>query len=602
MQLSTGSYETQVKVFLILVVAFLVTANLVTISFLVRSQSLLEDEARARVLSSTVSLAREAETQHLGRQLAEALPGAAAVVSSRLSRLGGAYGMTAADVVDANGRVTASSQPWREGVVEPLGDTLGGADLASLRAGRGVVISGAEASAPIVSLVPVSAEGAGGPFYLRVTYASAAMETISERIRVLTWAQGIGGSIVLLLVLMFTRFVLKPYRELKAAAAALEPTGEPAGPADDPAFLVASFRGVIEKMRSVEAELERMRRGPSSAGSQESFLAGLSSGVLILDEEARIAALNPAGEKVLGRRAADVAGRDAREVLAASPELVALLDDAVKRGKGHAREMVPYRREGGRVVHLGVTVSSPPGEGGGALCLFSDLTEIRSLQERVLFKENLARVGEISAGIAHEFRNGLATILGYARLEARREDGSAENALAIVREVQSMERMVSEFLRYAAPSRIEKAECDLRDLIEEIAREVKRSGEADVEIAVRGVWPAKIQADEALLRQAFHNLIRNAVEAALEGDEPRRVTVSSQIVEEGVAVEVADTGPGFPAEVLDKAFTPFVTTKVRGTGLGLAMAQKVVIGHDGTLEAGNTPGAGGRVRATLPLA
>jgi signal transduction histidine kinase len=263
--------------------------------------------------------------------------------------------------------------------------------------------------------------------------------------------------------------------------------------------------------------------------------------------------------------------------------------------------MVAHKLAGGRTVHLGVTTSSPPGGAGGALCLFSDLTEIRSVQARVLLKENLARLGELSAGIAHEFRNSLSTILGYARLVSRENAGSSEHAQAVIREVQTMDRLVAEFLRYAGPARLQKSDVDLREMLAEIAAEVRRGEGSPVEISLGGEWPPRIHADEALLRQAFHNLIRNGVEAARAGPPPRKVSVSGRTGRGAVTIDLIDSGPGFPPEILSKLFTPFVTTKERGTGLGMALAQKVIVSHDGGIEAGNREEGGGRVTATLPL-
>ncbi len=601
MQLVVRGYETQVKVFLLLVVLFLVTANLVTVTFLTVSEDLLLEEARARVVAATQSLARQAATEGLAASALGGRPGEAARAGSRLSVLGRSHGASVAEIVDLSGRVLASSQSWRLGMTETFDSVLDPAGLSALMAGRPAVAAGGAQDALTHVFAPLAPEPSGGPSYLRAGYALAAAGAITRQVRFLTWAQAVGGTIVLVMVLLFTRFVLKPYRMLREAAADL-----PAGPAadwgpDDPAFLVASFRGVVDKMKSMESELERMKSGGSHGTAQESLLASLSSGILILDGEGRVAALNPAGESILGLPAPDVLGRKTHEIFAGSPEFASLLEGAARYGRGCSREVVAHRLPGGRSVHLGVTASGPPGGGTGALCLFSDLTEIRGLQARVLLKENLARVGELSAGIAHEFRNSLATILGYARLAAREEPEGSGNAQAIIREVKSMERVVDEFLRYAGPARLQKSDCDLRSIIQEVSREVVRGAGEEVAVSVEGDWPDSVRCDEILVRQAFHNLLRNAVEAALAGTAPRKVTATGRVDAGGVSVTVSDTGPGFSEDVLGRLFTPFVTTKDRGTGLGMALAQKIVVSHDGSIEAANQEGGGARITVTLPL-
>jgi signal transduction histidine kinase len=233
-------------------------------------------------------------------------------------------------------------------------------------------------------------------------------------------------------------------------------------------------------------------------------------------------------------------------------------------------------------------------------------------------KENLAGLGEMSAGIAHEFRNSLATILGYARLIGRRAvtvggarsratEGSADcghvdHAGAIVREVESIGRVVEDFLRYARPAALHASQWDPRAVMAEVAAEAARDSERPgVTIAIGGEWPGTIRADEGLLRQAFGNLLRNALEAI--PSESGLITVTGVLEEGGVQlrIEVADSGIGIPSEVLARLFTPFVTTKQRGTGLGLALAQKAIVSHDGAITARNAESGGACFTVTLPV-
>ncbi len=598
MQVSVSGYETRVKIFMILVVLFLATANFVTVRSLVVTEARLGEEARARVLAASASMAAQAGAEGALTHLLEGSAGAAARAAADLYRYGRVHGASVVEILDPDGKVLASSQTWRLGMVEPLGALIRRSDR-ELASGHAVL--GDPAGEITVALVRLKGLEGEGRHYLRAAFVLEAVGEVSRQIRLLAWVQGVGGSLVLVMVLLFTRWVLRPYRELRAAAMGVEQPPETRSASDDPGFLIASFRGVIDKMRSLEGELERMRAGASWPGGQDALLASLSSGVLILGEAGEVAALNPAGEAILGMSASELLGKPVAEALGPSPDLVGLLEEALRHGRGRARQVVAHRRPGGRSVHLGITVSGPPGGGGGALCLFSDLTEIRTVQDRVALKENLARLGQLSAGIAHEFRNSLATILGYARLAGREAGNSGENAGAIIREVQAMERVVTEFLRYAAPARMQRGECALGELIRSIAGEVSREGEPGIEIAVGGEWPESIMADEPLLRQAFHNLIRNAAESARGSASPGKVTVRSRVEAGSVSIEVADNGPGFAPEVLEKLFTPFVTTKELGTGLGMALAQKAIVSHDGSIEAENGPEGGGLVRVILPL-
>jgi len=380
------------------------------------------------------------------------------------------------------------------------------------------------------------------------------------------------------------------------------------GSLDDPEDLISSFTGVIEKLEEQSSELERMRtaaRGEPTALTEE-LLEGLTSGVIIIGSGGRITALNRAGEVILALSREEAVGHDYRRVFAGATGLLSLLEDGVIAARPHAREVVAYERPGA-TAHLGVTVSTiPPGPsgGGGVFCLFSDLTEIRGLQERVRVKENLAGLGVLSAGIAHEFRNSLGAILGYARLIGR-PDATAgareEHAGAIVREVRSIGRTVDDFLRYARPVSLSASSWDPEAVVGDVAREILLGlSRPDVAIAVGGEWPDRIEADEPLVRQAIGNLLRNAVEATPHGG--GRVTVTGAIEEGGetLRIEIADSGAGIPTELLPRLFTPFVTTKEQGTGLGLALAQKAIVSHDGAIAAENAPGGGARFTVRLP--
>ncbi len=614
-------YESQVKIFLVLLLLFLGAAGVVGLNALYRTRALLLDEAEGRITSSSRAVQRELEGAGID----------AGMQGPRLKELARAWSIASLEVHDARGKVVASTEPWRVGVVDPVA-------AEALRSASGTLASGGAvirepAPSPrdteygpdrgeVVVLLALRGGAAGQALLLKAGHDVMGVRTVARQIRALAWIQAVAGLVVLGLALLFVRWVLRPYRALKDAAAQLEaPRAEAAaGPIDDPQELVLSFRSVIEKLKKQERELDRMRAPAAASGPgglSRELLDGLTSGVLIVAGGGAIRALNPAGESILGLARGAIVGHDYRAAFAASPALLAILRDGVEAGRTHSREVVTYEGRSGQAMYLGVTVSTipeaPDRGGGGAFCLFSDLTEIRGLQERVRLKENLAGLGEMSAGIAHEFRNSLATILGYARLIGREAEAGAaagaacearhaDNAAAIVREVEAIGRTVNDFLRYARPTSLQPSEWDPRAAMTDLAREVARdSGKSGVEVVIGGEWPASIRADEPLLRQAFQNLLRNAVEA-IPGDSGLVTVVASQDrAGRLLRVEVADSGTGIPPDVLPRLFTPFVTTKDHGTGLGLALAQKAIVSHDGAITADNADGGGARFVVTLPL-
>ena len=260
-------------------------------------------------------------------------------------------------------------------------------------------------------------------------------------------------------------------------------------------------------------------------------------------------------------------------------------------------------------MHLGVTVSPLLDEQGalqGAVCLFSDLTAVVDLEEQLRLKDSLARLGELTAGLAHEFRNGLATIHGYARLidPAQVPAPYAAYVQGIRDETDALGRVVTNFLNFARPAQLTLvAGRDGRaGRHAPWTRSARRSRRAGGTATVAGQF-ATVDGDEVLLRQAVSNLLRNAVEACAGRSEPPRVRVDGAIdhVQQLLRVVVADNGPGVDPAIREKIFQPFFTTKEHGTGLGLSLVQKIVVTHNGRMTLASSEAGGAAFQMALPL-
>jgi PAS domain S-box-containing protein len=377
------------------------------------------------------------------------------------------------------------------------------------------------------------------------------------------------------------------------------------------AFMAASMQGVIQQLREQEKELERLHRIEKERAEQterlgEEVTRNMPAGLLVVNATGIISSSNPAAEHVLGIRG--LGFRRYSEALGASSELTRLIAECLASGKIFRREEVEHLPPAGDTRHLGVTISPiRRGEGkiSGAICLLTDLTELAALQQRMQLKENLAALGELSAGIAHEFKNALATISGYAQLI--QSESSVTEALEyagrILEQTRSITHMVTEFLKYARPLEIPDERVSLQTMVERVVSEV---GEAlpQVEIRWEGTF-GDAGGDEGLLRQALLNLARNAAEACAITAGGGRVVVRGDIVHGEEAgfqrISVCDNGPGIPASVLPKLFRPFFTTKAKGTGLGLAVVQKIIVQHGGQVEVRNQPEGGAQFIVTLPV-
>jgi signal transduction histidine kinase len=395
------------------------------------------------------------------------------------------------------------------------------------------------------------------------------------------------------------------------------------------AFMTASMHGVIEKLRAQEKELARLHllaqeRARESERLTEEVTRNMPTGLLLVNATGAISSTNPAAEEALGAR--PMRYRSYKEILGPDSDLTRMLSACLTDGEMFRRSEVEHMTPEGEVRRLGVTISpiyrtkvpakatgpsarnaatSSGAKVSGALCLMSDLTELAALQKQIRWKENLAALGEMSAGIAHEFKNALATISGYAQMihsEAKPGD-IRESSERILDQTRALTHVVTEFLRFAKPLEISYETVAMQPLVERVAEELQEAT-PQCQVECEGSF-VELPGDEALLRQALVNLTRNAAEAARAGGGPPRVKVSGTMEELGgkrwQRICVSDNGPGIPEGDLPKIFLPFYTTKSEGTGLGLAVVQKVALQHGGSIEARNRPEGGADFILWLPL-
>jgi signal transduction histidine kinase len=427
------------------------------------------------------------------------------------------------------------------------------------------------------------------------------------------------------------RGLLRPYSQLvgEAKRAPVEHSGVNQNEAE---FVLETFQNVIAQLQSQQQELQRLTEQASErADSAERFsdriVASMPTGLIAFDSSGHATVINgPA--RTLFKTEANTPGEHYRAIFAAVPALAEMVETCLATGRLFRREEIESVNGSAQPKRLGATVAPiDPAESGarGALCLLTDITEVTRLREQVALKRNLESLGEMSAGLAHEFKNAMAALHGYAQfLQSIDHDERGQAAAAgLLQEVRSLSDMSTAFLNFARPQPLQLEDVPLDELIRECARELKLLfEERRVELIInagaqtRGTSPTgregssegadsiEIQGDARMLRQALLNLLRNAAEAIEEEKTERRVTVNlSTQTERGqpwATISIRDTGHGVPEADLQRIFIPFFTTKSQGHGVGLALAHRVITEHGGTLTVANAAGGGALFTIRLP--
>jgi len=351
-------------------------------------------------------------------------------------------------------------------------------------------------------------------------------------------------------------------------------------------------------------------------GFYRDMVWNLRNGVVAITRDGRLAVMNEIAYRALGLkpRASDI-GRPFAEVLKDVPDVLRVVAGAFEVSHLPNRAEMRLRKTGKVIGYTLSLVKDARGRAVGATLFFKDLTRVEQLEERERLRDRLAALGEMAAAIAHEVKNPLAGIEVMAGILKRQlpESQDAQNILAdIIKEAKMANVIVQEVLAFVRPIRLELENVSVADVISDaisMAESHERRGGAQVIVdAPESLRP--IQGDPHQLRQIFTNLVTNAFEAMNGSGEVQITAVAVDGDEDAagehgtgptVIITVADNGPGIPADVMDRIFSPFFTTKPQGSGLGLAIVRKIVDAHDGRIDVSQRAGGGTVFRVTLPV-
>ncbi|SOD40611.1 Signal transduction histidine kinase involved in nitrogen fixation and metabolism regulation [Nitrosovibrio sp. Nv4] len=383
---------------------------------------------------------------------------------------------------------------------------------------------------------------------------------------------------------------------------------------DELGVLTESFNLMTQQLEEARTTAQHHQQEVESARAYlENVLANLSSGVLVFDEGLRVRTANLSAEQILKVPLSGLEGLTIEECAAREPQLdsfkAEILEGFHSGKEGEWQCQLERSRDGANQVLLLRGTRLPDVSGGGGVVVFDDITNLLQAQRTAAW-------GEVARRLAHEIKNPLTPIqLSAERVQHKlagklgQDDAQIlrRSTETIVNQVEALKKMVNEFSEYARAPELEFHLLDFNGLIREIlalyeaaSAAAPGSPQPRIYLALAPGLPT-VKGDSARLRQVIHNLLQNAQDTLIGVAEPA-IMVRTELAPGGIRFSVSDNGGGFPEQVRARVFEPYVTTKSKGTGLGLPIVKKIIEEHRGTIQVENIRPCGARISITLPAA
>ena len=377
-------------------------------------------------------------------------------------------------------------------------------------------------------------------------------------------------------------------------------------------YLVALLSGFLsEQIRKSRAELKSKKKDMADLEMlKENIIQNISSGLVALDENSKIIVFNRGAERIFNIDSRDAIQKDISYII---PHIIPYL----KVRNPHKFSQLSYKRKSDQEIDLLLNISplqEHDGSKKGTILVFQDTTRIREMEQEVKRMEDLAMLGELAAGIAHEIRNPLASISGSIQVlsdSLSKEEARINRRLMeiVLREVNRLNNLINDFLHFARPQRIDIEEFELNQLIMDTLYIFQNSKHWSkyLDIETKIMSPLTIKSDPQQLKQVFWNIFLNASEAMPKGglisigaDSETNFQSSIESVEL-VRIKIEDNGPGLDSKIAKDMFKPFSTTKKDGSGLGLAIVKRIVEGLGGKVSGENLASGGAAITILLPV-
>ncbi len=495
-----------------------------------------------------------------------------------------------AAIVDTNGRALLHTDSDAQGKIMPTRPDFSTIVKGGFRQQMSIVFG-----KPRVYEVRLPLSRAGKPFgQIRVGLSTVFLK--SELQPQITYAlefTGIAILVSLLLAAALSNFALRPLEAIgqrldRMTAGEIEtvPANRPARQ-DEYGVVTTKIDRLGQQMRDVKEVFSALKE------NLDQIMGNLQDGLMLFTKDARVVLVSASAEQFVGRPRGDMLGRQATEVFAHDSRLGRLVLDAFE-----LHEPITQREiegEDGRQIQVSLDFIEEAGQKIGALLTMRDAESVRRIEDEIELSRRLAAIGRLTSGVAHEVRNPINAIMVHLevlREKIRQIDPESKRHMDVISsEIQRLDRVVQTLVDFTKPVELRLADIDLRRVVEDVyvlaAPEAARVG-----VTLHNELPPEplvIKADGDLVKQAVLNIALNGIQAMPGGG---ALVIAGRRDGNNVEIEIRDQGPGIPPEIRDKIFNLYFTTKKSGSGIGLAMAYRVLQLHNGSLQFESQPGQG----------
>jgi len=450
-------------------------------------------------------------------------------------------------------------------------------------------------------------ERIGSKYVIAVSRRTDMISAITNAKRVLQIFSIIVGVVIILVIARLIKNVIRPFGIL-ADEVRKANRGEVIE-SDDINEVIRSYERIISELKEKEAELRKLnelvtRKADHLEIYNNHVLRSIDTGIVTFDKNNRISTVNPAASRYLNIDQYEVVGQPYRKIFAGIPEISEGLHESIKEQSPiQYREIILTHEDRKKVLLFSIAaLNDSNGENIGLVLILNDQTQFIEMQRELEHSRHLAVIGEMSGGLAHQLRNSIMAIVGFAKLISRKssaEDPMYATANNLINEAHQAELLVARFLDYARPLHIAPDNFALSDFLEEIT-EASASRYPHITITYDcDEYSEPLFADHLLLKQALGNIVDNACQAY--AGNCGTVTIQAHRRENSLIVTVSDSASGIPDDIHGQIFTPFFSGNPSGSGLGLPLAEKIIALHGGKISFESKSGFGTEFILEIPL-